>query len=70
MMQAFPKAERQTIAVTYRCRSGHHDVRWWPKSSGIESEVICASCGWPAFIEESELQRHRHLRTQLESLLV
>lgn len=69
-MLAFPKAAVPTLAVTYKCNAGHHNIRFWQLPTTIPSDVLCSACGWPSIIEERERQRHRQLRTELERWLV
>lgn len=69
-MVAFPKQAKPTLAVTYKCSSGHHNIRYWELPNTIPSDVLCTACGWPAWIEECERERHRRLRTGLERHLV
>lgn len=69
-MQAFPDAAKPTIAVTYRCAEGHHDIRWWQIPIAIPCDVSCAICGAVAVIEPDERRRHKSLLTGLDKYLM
>jgi hypothetical protein len=53
-----------SIAVTYRCGDGHHDIRFY-KELPVSRTVACSVCGYPAVISPEEYARHAELRTPL-----
>jgi hypothetical protein len=61
-----PPPAINSIAVTYRCSDGHHDVRFY-REGPIARTVSCTICGWPATISKDEYARHAKLLTPLNS---
>ncbi len=54
-----------SIAVTYRCGGGHHDIRFY-RERPISRTVACSVCGCPAVISPEEYARHAELVTTLD----
>lgn len=59
-----------SLAVTYRCNDGHHDVRFYNAGVPVDRTVTCTICGWPSVITTEELERHARLLDTLAERLV
>jgi hypothetical protein len=60
-----PPPAVNSIAVTYRCADGHHDVRFY-REGPIARTVSCTICGCSAEIRQKEYARHKRLLTPLK----
>ena len=69
-MQSFPKAQPNSISVTYVCDQGHHDIRHWRVPCPVHRNIVCSICKGPATISATERQRHARLLTGLDGYLV
>jgi hypothetical protein len=59
-----------TLAVTYRCNDGHHDVRYYAAGLPVDRTVTCVFCGKSSVIPIDELERHARLLDTLAERLV
>lgn len=66
-MHAAPVAN--SLAVTYRCIGGHHDIRFY-RAGPVPYVIACASCGEAGIISLEEHDRHKRLLTPLAEWLV
>jgi len=58
-----------SLAVTYRCSAGHHDVRFYGAGHPVARTVVCSICFCPSSITRKELERHARLHDTLKEQL-
>jgi hypothetical protein len=59
----------RSLAVTYRCSAGHHDIRFYGAGHPVARMVLCSICFCPSEITVKELNRHARLRDTLKEQL-
>lgn len=71
-MHTFPNSAPAQLAVTYVCKRGHINVRYWRLPCPVHSKVRCNAqlCSEKATISTAERQRHARLMTGLDGYLV
>jgi hypothetical protein len=58
-----------SIAVTYQCDQGHHDIRFYSRAP-VSRDIVCPFCGRIAVIRPAEHERHALLMTTLAEWLM